>query len=250
MPTAPEDELIETNRRQLLGGLAALATVTGFIGLEGDPAAAEEGAAGARPYSLPPLPYPADALEPHIDAQTMTLHHDKHHAAYVDGLNAALAALEQVRASGLPADLAKVRDLTDAVAFNGSGHALHTMFWTNMRKSGGEPRGDLAKLLARDFGSIAAFQSHFTTAAVKVQGGGWALLAWEPLSGRLVVLQAEKQQNATLFGSVPLLGCDVWEHAYYLKYQNRRADYVKAWWNVVDWENVAGRLAAAMKLTG
>ena len=242
--------MIETDRRQLLGGLAALATVTGWIGLNGDPAVAQDAApAAARAYALPPLPYPADALEPHIDAQTMTLHHDKHHAAYVDGLNAALAGLEQARAGGQPSDLAKIRDLTDAVAFNGSGHALHSMFWANMKKGGGEPKGDLARLIGRDFGTFAAFQTHFSTAAVKVQGAGWAILAWEPLSGRLVVLQAEKQQNATLFGSVPLLACDVWEHAYYLKYQNKRADYVKAWWNVVNWDNVAERLAAAMKLT-
>jgi Fe-Mn family superoxide dismutase len=121
----------ETNRRELIGGLAALATVGGWIGLSPQESLAQEAGAPAAPraYTLPPLPYPADALEPHIDAQTMTLHHDKHHAAYVDGLNAALAALEQVRASSQPADLAKVRDLTDAVAFNGSGHALHAMFW-------------------------------------------------------------------------------------------------------------------------
>jgi Fe-Mn family superoxide dismutase len=242
-----------TNRRELLGGLAALATVGGWIGLSPDGAIAQDAAAPAapRPYTLPPLPYPADALEPHIDAQTMTLHHDKHHAAYVDGLNGALAALEQVRAAGQPADLAKVRDLTDAVAFNGSGHALHAMFWATMKKNGGgEPTGALARLIARDFGSFAAFQAHLTAASVRVQGGGWGLVAWEPLAGRLVVLQAEKQQNATLFGSVPVLGCDVWEHAYYLKYQNRRADYVKAWWNVIDWDAVAARLAAAQRIAG
>jgi Fe-Mn family superoxide dismutase len=243
----------DTNRRELLGGLAALATVGGWIGLSPQEAVAQDAAAQAAPrsYTLPPLPYPADALEPHIDAQTMTLHHDKHHAAYVDGLNAALAALEQVRASGQPAELAKVRDLTDAVAFNGSGHALHGMFWTTMKKNGGgEPTGALARTIARDFGSFAAFQAHMTAASVRVQGSGWGILAWEPLAGRLIVLQAEKQQNATLFGSVPLLGCDVWEHAYYLKYQNRRADYVKAWWNVIAWDAVAARLAAAQRSAG
>jgi Fe-Mn family superoxide dismutase len=240
----------ETNRRELLGGLAALATVGGWIGLTAQETIAQEAGAPAAPraYTLPPLPYPVDALEPHIDAQTMTLHHDKHHAAYVDGLNAALAGLEQVRASGQPADLAKVRDLTDAVAFNGSGHALHAMFWATMKKEGGgEPTGALAKVIARDFGSFAAFQAHLTAASVRVQGSGWGLLAWEPLAGRLVVLQAEKQQNATLFGSVPLLGCDVWEHAYYLKYQNRRAEYLKAFWNVVNWPEVAKYYDAARR---
>ena len=240
----------DTNRRELLGGLAALATVGGWIGLSPDVADAQDAAAPAapRPYTLAPLPYPADALEPHLDAQTMTLHHDKHHAAYVDGLNAALAALEQVRAAGQPADLAKVRELTDAVAFNGSGHALHAMFWATMKKNGGgEPTGALARTIARDFGSFAAFQAHLTAASVRVQGAGWGLLAWEPLAGRLVVLQAEKQQNATLFGSVPLLGCDVWEHAYYLKYQNRRAEYVTAFASIVDWDVVSQRYRDARK---
>ncbi|MBI4916749.1 MAG: superoxide dismutase [Acidobacteria bacterium] len=241
-----------TSRHELLGGLAALATFGGWIGLSPDETFAQDVAApaAARTYTLPALPYPADALEPHLDAQTMTLHHGKHHAAYVDGLNAAIAGLEQMRAGGQPADLAKVRDLTDAVSFNGSGHALHSMFWATMKKNGGgEPAGQLARLIARDFGSFASFQAHLTAASVRVQGAGWGMLAWEPLSGRLLVLQAEKQQNATLFGSVPLLGCDVWEHAYYLKYQNRRADYVKAWWNVIDWNAVAARLAAAQRFT-
>jgi Fe-Mn family superoxide dismutase len=136
------------------------------------------------------------------------------------------------------------------LSFNGSGHTLHTVFWANMKKGGGgEPSGALAQAMNRDFGSFSAFKAHFSTAATKVQASGWGILAWEPFSGRMIVLGAEKHQNLTMFGCVPLLVIDVWEHAYYLKYQNKRADYVTAFWNVVNWENVAERLSAASKLT-
>lgn len=242
------------NRREMLGGLSALVAAGGWIGLNANESGAQTPAAGAgaaREYALPPLPYPADALEPHIDAQTMTLHHGKHHKAYVDGLNGALSALESVRKSGSPEDLEKVRGLTDSLAFNGSGHTLHCVFWTNMKKDGGgEPKGALQAAIQRDFGSFASFKAHFSTASGRVQGGGWGVLAWEPLSGRLIVLGAEKHQNLTMFGCVPILVLDVWEHAYYLKYQNRRADYVNSFWNVINWENVADRLSSAMKLIG
>ncbi len=240
------------NRREMLGGLSALAAAGGWIGLSADEAAAQSPSgtsAGPREYTLPPLPYPTDALEPHIDAQTMTLHHGKHHKAYVDGLNSALAGLDAVRKGGTPEDLDKIRGLTDSLAFNGSGHTLHTVFWMNMRKGGGEPKGAILDAIQRDFGGVKNFQAHFSTASNRVQGGGWGILAWEPLSGRLIVLGAEKHQNLTLFGCVPLLVLDVWEHAYYLKYQNKRADYVAAFWNVVNWDYVGERLAAAMKLT-
>ncbi len=243
----------EMNRRQMLGSLGTLTAAGGWIGLTADEVRAqppEAAAAKPKAYSLPSLPYPADALEPHIDAQTMTLHHDKHHKSYVDGLNAAIASLETVRKSGSPEDFEKIRGLTDALSFNGSGHTLHTVFWSNMKKGGGsEPSGSPAHYINRDFGSFKSFQAHFSTAANKVQGGGWGILAWEPLSARLIVLGAEKHQNMTMFGCVPLLVLDVWEHAYYLKYQNKRADYVAAFWNVVNWDNVAERLSMAMKLT-
>jgi Fe-Mn family superoxide dismutase len=243
----------ELNRRQVLGTLGTLAAAGGWIGLTPDEVQAQPGesaAAKPREYTLPPLPYAADALEPHIDAQTMTLHHGKHHKSYVDGLNAALAGLDAVRKSGSPEDLEKIRGLTDSLSFNGSGHTLHTVFWSNMKKGGGgEPSGSLAQLVQRDFGNFKGFQAHFSSASTKVQGGGWGILAWEPLSSRLIVLAVEKHQNMTVFGCVPLLVLDVWEHAYYLKYQNKRADYVAAFWNVINWENVAERLGTAMKLT-
>jgi len=251
--------MANVNRREVLGTLSAVggfAAAGGWIGLTADETVAQEtggkAAGGPREYKLPALPYPPDALEPHIDAQTMTLHHDKHHAAYVKGLNDALTKLEAARQAGATsAGLDTIRDLTDSLAFNGSGHVLHCVFWENMKKGGGgEPKGAIAKQIAGDFGGFANFQAHLATVSKKVQGGGWGILAWEPLSGRLIVLGAEKHQNLTMFGCIPLLVLDVWEHAYYLKYQNNRGGYVDAFWNVVNWDNVDSRLAAAMKLNG
>jgi len=245
--------MMPLNRREMLGTLGGLVAAGGWIGLTPDETAGQEPSTGEgkpRTFSLPPLPYGVNDLEPHIDAETMRLHHDKHHQSYVEGLNAAIAKLESARKSGTPDELDKIRGLTDALAFNGSGHVLHTVFWTNMKKNGGgEPKGSLASQISRDFGTLDGFRNHFNMAASKVQGGGWGILAWEPLSARLIVLSAEKHQNMTMFGCVPLLVLDVWEHAYYLKYQNRRADYVSAFWNVVHWDNAAERLSAAMKLT-
>jgi Fe-Mn family superoxide dismutase len=172
----------------------------------------------------------------------MRLHHDKHHLAYVNGLNNALEKLEAARASG---DLALVKHWSREAAFHGSGHFLHSIFWPNMAASGsggGEPTGALADQISRDFGSFAAFKAHFSAAANQVEGSGWALLVWEPLAGQLEVLQSEKHQNLTQWGVRPLLVLDVWEHAYYLKYQNNRGAYVEAWWNVVNWADVAQRL--------
>jgi len=196
-------------------------------------------------YVLPPLPYAYNALEPYIDEQTMRLHHDKHHAGYVKGLNASLAKLKAARDAG---DYSQVQILSDKVAFNGSGHFLHSIFWQNMSpKGGGEPRGKLAKAINMNFGSFAKFKAHFIAAASKVEGSGWGILACEPVAEKLFILQAEKHQNLTAWGVVPLLVVDVWEHAYYLKYQNRRGDYVKAFFNVINWDDVARRLKMAMK---
>lgn len=199
----------------------------------------------ANKYELPPLPYAYDALEPHIDEQTMRLHHDKHHLSYVNGLNTALEKLAAAREAG---DFALVKHWSREAAFHGSGHLLHSIFWPNMAPAGSgpsEPQGDLAAQIAKDFGSFDAFKAHFTAAAGAVEGSGWALLVWEPNAGQLEVLTAEKHQNLTQWGVVPLLVLDVWEHAYYLKYQNNRGAYVNAWWNVVNWADVAERFAAA-----
>lgn len=199
----------------------------------------------ANKYELPPLPYAYDALEPHIDEQTMRLHHDKHHLSYVNGLNAALDKLAAAREAG---DFALIKHWSREAAFHGSGHFLHSIFWPNMAPAGSgsrEPSGDLAAQIAKDFGSFDAFKAQFSAAAGAVEGSGWALLVWEPNAGQLEVLTAEKHQNLTQWGVVPLLVLDVWEHAYYLKYQNNRGAYVTAWWNVVNWADVAERFAAA-----
>ncbi|MCD4686292.1 MAG: superoxide dismutase [Anaerolineae bacterium] len=200
----------------------------------------------AKQYELPPLPYAYDALEPYIDEQTMRLHHDKHHLGYVNGLNAALEKLAAARASG---DYAAVKALSRAAAFHGSGHFLHSVFWPNMAPAGngggGEPDGELAAQIVKDFGSFANFKAQFAAASKAVEGSGWGLLVWEPNGGQLEVLQAEKHQNLTQWGVVPLLVIDVWEHAYYLKYQNARGAYVDAFWNIVNWADVAERFKAA-----
>lgn len=192
--------------------------------------------AKAGKYVLPPLPYDYAALEPHIDAETMRLHHDKHHLAYVNGLNAALDKLSEIRAG--KRDAAETRAVMRDLAFNGSGHFLHVQFWLNMTPTAAKPSGAIAEAIERDFGSFDAFTKQFTAAANQVEGGGWAILAFEPHSRRLVILQSEKHQNLTAWGVTPLLALDVWEHAYYLKYQNRRADYVTAFMNVVNWDFV------------
>ena len=199
-------------------------------------------------YKLPDLPYAYNALEPYIDEATMKLHHDKHHAAYVAGLNAALKKLEDARAKG---DFAAVQALSKAVAFHGSGHTMHSLFWEVMcpaAKSKAPASGALHDALVRDFGSIDSFKKQFSEAAKAVEGSGWAVLAYEPTGKRLLVLQAENHQKLTVQGSVPLLVLDVWEHAYYLKYQNRRAEYVDNFWNIANWAEVEKKLANAMKL--
>jgi Fe-Mn family superoxide dismutase len=192
-------------------------------------------------HQLPPLPYAYDALEPYIDEQTMRLHHDIHHKGYVTGLNAAEAKLAEARAAG---DFAAVKHLSREAAFHGSGHLLHSVFWPNMiaaSEAKAAPDGDFAKAIDSSFGSFEAFKGQFTAASIAVEGSGWGILAYRPADDSLVVLTAEKHQNLTQWGVIPLLVLDVWEHAYYLKYQNRRADYLNAWWNVVRWDRVAAR---------
>ncbi|MCX8197622.1 MAG: superoxide dismutase [Candidatus Micrarchaeota archaeon] len=196
-------------------------------------------------YKLPDLPYAYNALEPYIDEQTMRLHHSKHHAAYVAGLNSALKKLEEARSKG---DFSSVQALSKLLAFHGSGHTMHTIFWSIMcpPSESKEPKGgELYAQIVKDFGSFEGFKKHFSEAAKAVEGNGWAILAYEPIGKRLMVLQAENHQKLTVQGSVPLLVLDVWEHAYYLKHQNNRAAYVDAWWNVVNWKEVERRFAAA-----
>jgi superoxide dismutase, Fe-Mn family len=194
-------------------------------------------------YTLPPLPYAYNALEPHYDEATVKLHHDMHHAAYVKGLNAALEKLEQARAND---DFGLVKHWERELAFHGSGHLLHSIFWTNMKPGGGgEPKGDLLKAINEAFGSYAAFKKQIVAAANAVEGSGWAILAWNPALEKLYIYQAEKHQDLTIWGAVPVLVIDVWEHAYYLKYQNKRPDWVNAFFNVVNWDDVAKRYAKA-----
>ena len=198
------------------------------------------------PYELPALAYEYNSLEPYIDEQTLRLHHDKHHKAYVDGLNNAETKLQEAREKS---DFALVKHWTRELAFHGSGHILHSLYWDvmapNGKGGGGKPDGDLLRRLETDFGSFETFSKQFGATAVAVEGSGWAILAASPLAKKLEILAVEKHQDLTQWGCIPLLTVDVWEHAYYLKYQNRRADYVAAWWNVVNWPEVAKRWTAA-----
>jgi Fe-Mn family superoxide dismutase len=196
------------------------------------------------PLTLPELPYAYDALEPFLNAETLHLHHDKHHQAYVKAFNEAETKLQAAQQAG---DFAAIRALCDALAFNYSGHLLHSLFWTNMKHAGGgAPAGDLATLIAKDFGSYDTFKAQFLAATNGVQGSGWGILAWEPLGAQLVILQAEKHQNLAMWGATPLLVLDVWEHAYYLQYQNRRPDFTAGFFeHAVNWDDVAARLAKA-----
>lgn len=195
-------------------------------------------------HTLPELPYAYNALEPFIDEQTMKLHHDIHHKAYVDGLNKAESELAKARASG---DFTHVEYWSKKAAFNGGGHFLHTLFWNSMAASasgplkgtgGIPPEGTLAKKISRDFGSFESFKKHFSAAALSVEGAGWAILHYRQEDDRLIILQAENQHKLTSWGAMPILALDVWEHAYYLKYQNKRKDYIENWWNVVNWKAV------------
>ncbi|GAA0347038.1 superoxide dismutase [Bacillus carboniphilus] len=197
-------------------------------------------------HTLPPLPYAYNALEPFIAERIMKLHHTKHHQSYVDGLNKAEKKLEQARKNN---DFELIKHWERELAFHGSGHYLHTIFWNNMIPGGGgKPRGDLAREIDSYFGSFKAFQAQFTEAAKNVEGVGWAILVWSPRSRHLEILQSERHMILTQWDTIPLLALDVWEHAYYLQYENRRAEYVDAWWNVVNWRDVEARFEEAKKI--
>ncbi len=196
-------------------------------------------------YTLPELSYDYAALEPNISARIMELHHSKHHAAYVAGANLALEQLAEARESNNFANVAKYsKDL----AFNLGGHTNHSIFWNNLSPEGGDkPEGELAAAIDEAFGSFDAFRAHFTAAAMGIQGSGWALLSFEGLGGNLIIEQLFDQQGNVPVATTPLLMLDMWEHAFYLDYVNVKADYVKAFWNIVNWADVSKRFAAASK---
>ena len=199
-------------------------------------------AAGA--HTLPPLPYAYDALQPIIDAKTMEIHHDKHHKKYVDDLNHAELSLVTARTQG---DYTFIKYWENELAFNGSGHILHSVYWTIMSPPGSslKPGSYTSQYIDWYFGGFEAFKAQFIAAANAVEGSGWCILGYNTAFSRLELLQCEKHQNMTQWGIVPILVCDVWEHAYYLQYQNMRADYVNAWWQLINWDEVETRFIKA-----
>ncbi|MEV4688129.1 MULTISPECIES: Fe-Mn family superoxide dismutase [unclassified Microbacterium] len=198
-------------------------------------------------YTLPDLPYDYAALEPHISGKIMELHHSKHHQAYVTGANTALEQLAEARESG---NLANVNKLEKDLAFHLGGHVNHSIFWTNLSpEGGGEPEGELRAAIDEFFGGFDKFQAHFTAAANGIQGSGWAVLSWDPIGEQLIIQQLFDQQGNTAQGTIPIFQLDMWEHAFYLDYLNVKADYVKAVWNIANWQNVAQRLDAARQKT-
>lgn len=225
-------------RREALTGMAAAGFAAAKLKSAQTPPA-------KGPFHLPPLPYAVDALEPYIDAQTMQIHHDRHHGAYVTNLNNALSAYPEWAQRSIEDILKNLSSVPEAIRTavrnNGGGHINHSLFWETLRKNNGaRPQGALAKAIDRSFGSFAGFQERFTKAALEVFGSGWAWLLPAP-GGRLTIVATPNQDNPWMSGQTPLFGIDVWEHAYYLKYQNRRADYIAAFYNVIHWDFVARR---------
>ena len=198
-------------------------------------------------YVLPDLSYDYGALEPNISGKIMELHHDKHHLAYVNGANSALDALAEAREKN---DLTMVNKFQKDLAFNLAGHVNHTVFWKNMSPEGGDkPTGELASAIDDYFGSFDAFRAHFTASALGIQGSGWSILVWDILGQKLIIEQLYDHQGNLSVGSIPLLMLDMWEHAFYLDYQNVKPEYVKAFWNIVNWADVQARFAEASKNT-
>ena len=194
-------------------------------------------------YTLPELTYDYAALAPHISARIMELHHSKHHAAYVAGANAALEQMEEARATN---SFGAINKLEKDLAFHLGGHINHSIFGTNLSPTAADrPSGEIASAIDEFFGSFDAFKAHFSAASLGIQGSGWGILSWDPVGARLIVQQLFDQQANTAQGTVPILQLDMWEHAFYLDYQNVKADYVTAFWNIVNWDNVALRFAAA-----
>jgi len=202
-------------------------------------------------YTLPELPYAYDALEPHIDAKTMEIHHTKHHQKYTDTLNATLekcsSDIQGKDILEILADLSQVPDdLRKSINFNGGGYDNHKLFWNNMKPNGGgEPGGAIADAISASFGNFADFKEQFSSKTVPIQGSGWGWLVFNPSSSKVEYKAMTNQTSPRTEGLIPLLGCDVWEHAYYLKYQNKRPDYIAAWWNTVNWDEVESRFSKA-----
>jgi Fe-Mn family superoxide dismutase len=197
-------------------------------------------------YVLPDLPYEYGALEPHISGEIMQLHHDKHHRTYVNGANQALAELHEAQQKN---DFAKIATLERTLAFNVSGHILHSIFWQNLSPDGGgKPQGGLANQIERDFGSFPTFKNQMIRAASTIMGSGWAALAWDPVSHSLITIQIHDHQSETAQGSIPLLVLDAWEHAYYLQYRSEKAKFFEAVWNLWNWEDVATRYRAVHEM--
>jgi len=198
-------------------------------------------------YTLPDLPYDYGALEPHISGEIMQLHHDKHHNTYVTALNEVLEKLAAAREKG---DFGAIVGMEKTLSFNLGGHLNHTVFWKNLSPDGGDkPDGELAAAINESFGSFDGFQAHFTSAATTIQGSGWAILAWDALGQSLHIVQLYDQQANVPVCMVPIVMVDMWEHAFYLQYKNVKPDYVKAWWNVVNWADAAARFEAARTQT-
>jgi Fe-Mn family superoxide dismutase len=198
-------------------------------------------------YVLPDLSYDYGALEPNISGRIMELHHDKHHLAYVNGANSALDALAEAREKN---DLTMVNKFQKDLAFNLAGHVNHTVFWKNMSPEGGDkPTGELAAAIDESFGAFDAFRAHFTASALGIQGSGWAILVWDILGQKLIIEQLYDHQGNLAVGSIPLLMLDMWEHAFYLDYQNVKPEYVKAFWNIVNWADVQARFNEASQNT-
>jgi len=196
-------------------------------------------------HQLPPLPYDYQALEPVISAEALRLHHNKHHQAYVNDLNQAEIALVEIRRRN---DYQLIKYWEDELAFNGSGHILHSIYWTIMAPigMGGQPGPYTLYQINCYFGSFSAFKNQLINATAKVEASGWGILTWQPTWNRLEILQAEKHQNLTQWSGIPILVCDVWEHAYYLDYQNNRQKYIDSWWELINWQEVERRLILAI----
>lgn len=244
-------EPVTISRRGMLKMTTAAAVAgiaSGVMAQEERPAAPTAGMFAAAyqngQYTLPDLPYAYDALEPHYDEQTLRIHHAKHHAGYVRKFNDALSKLENARQNN---DFSTIQGLCAELSFNGSGHLLHSLFWHSMKPGGNNDRmpDALRSAFEQGFGSVEKALAQFTAATIAVEASGWGILAFEPVSQKLITLQCEKHQNLTIWGVVPLLVCDVWEHAYYLKFQNNRKQWVDSFMKLANWDFAAQRLAEA-----